>query len=235
MPFIEKVLIENEVVLAPANQHRQRREPMQTVGDFFHQIEAAILWGERNVLHKTQDGDAISPGIVRSKIAVSHLVRHRLADAVAHGPAAEGVQAANQQRTNPRCAAQPKRPRQALALRHRKRRRVENDQSFDALGMAMRERHADHAAPIVQDQREAVAQLQMIEQRFQVRNALPQRVFIAGIIRLIGQTAADMVRHNGAILVAQAEDEIAIVERPGRIAVQHHQRLALAFVEIVIV
>src|SRR5579875_1186205 len=100
--------------------------------------------------------------------------------------------------------------------------------------MPMCEGHADHAAPIMQDQCEILTQLQMIQQRLQVGDALPQRVLISRIIGLIRQTAADMVRHDGAIIVAQSKDELAVIERPCGITVQHHQWLAVAFVEVVV-
>src|SRR5262249_31138456 len=44
--------------------------------------------------------------------------------------------------------------------------------------------------------------------------------------RLVGESAADVVGDDAAEVVAQREDEVAVVERPRRVAVQHHDRLA---------
>jgi hypothetical protein len=60
-PFIKEAAIEDKIAFAPANQHRQRRESLQPVRNFFHQIEPTITGSKRNVLHETQDGDTIPP------------------------------------------------------------------------------------------------------------------------------------------------------------------------------
>ena len=45
---------------------------------------------------------------------------------------------------------------------------VRRDDPLDALRVPRGERHADHAAPVVQDEREVLAQVQVVEQRFEV-------------------------------------------------------------------
>src|SRR5579885_432170 len=91
-PFVEEVTVEHEIALTPANQYRQRGETVQSGGDLVHQIETAISRSQRNVLHETQDGDAIPPGIIGSEITLAHLRRQWLCHAITDGPAAEGVQ-----------------------------------------------------------------------------------------------------------------------------------------------
>ena len=58
-------------------------------------------------------------------------------------------------------------------------------------------------------------------------------VSIGIITRLIGQAAAHVVRHDDPVVVAQLADEIAVVERPGGVAVYSHHRFSTPLVEIV--
>src|SRR5262249_22525583 len=54
-----------------------------------------------------------------------------------------------------------------------------------------------------------------------------------GIVRLIRQPAADVVGSNCAVFIAQGEDEIAVIKRPGRVAVDHDHGFGLPFVQVV--
>jgi hypothetical protein len=61
-----------------------------------------------------------------------------------------------------------------------------------------------------------------------------QRVVVLRIVGLVRQAHADVVGHDAAVLVAQAEHQVAPVEAPRGIAVQHDDDLAVAraFVEV---
>ena len=99
--------------------------------------------------------------------------------------------------------------------------------------MALRVSHADHAAPIVQHQRQVVPDTEMIEQCLQVLDAAGQGVVVVGIVGFVGQAAADVIGNDDAPAAAQAENQRAVEKGPGRVAVEHDHWLALALVEIV--
>ncbi len=114
-----------------------------------------------------------------------------------------------------------------------KRAGVEHDNSRDAFGMPHRPGHADHSAPIVQHQRDVAAHVQAAEQGSQVVDPASQGEIIMRRVGLVGQSAADVIGHDAAEAVAQCGNQIAIVKRPGGIAMKHDDGVALALVEIV--
>ncbi len=61
------------------------------------------------------------------------------------------------------------------------------DQPGDPLGMSRGETHPDRASPVVDDQRQAAVELEVVEQGFEVANPALKRVFIAVIPRLVGR------------------------------------------------
>jgi hypothetical protein len=113
-----------------------------------------------------------------------------------------------------------------------KRRRVEHDQPFHPFGKSRRPRRADHSAPVVQNERHVVVELQMIQKRGQIGDAALEAIWVLRQGRLIGQSAADVIGYDAAIAAAEAQDEVAVEERPCRIAVHHHDGRAVAFVEV---
>ena len=75
---------------------------------------------------------------------------------------------------------------------------------------------------------------QVIEQRFQVIDATAPGCSRSGVVGLVGQAAADVVGHDDPVrLCREGSDQVAVVERPRRVAVEHDDRLALALVEVV--
>ena len=68
------------------------------------------------------------------------------------------------------------------------------------------------------------------------RSAHPafQGVLIPRVVGLVREPAADVVGDDRPVRGAQRFDEPPVVERPGRVAVDHHDRLPLALVEVVV-
>jgi hypothetical protein len=130
-----------------------------------------------------------------------------------------------------RSPAQPERARQFLALGQVEGRRVEQDQPADPARMARGVGHADHAAPVVHQQRDRSLDAGLLDECVEVVDAPAQRVVVLVFAGLVREAAADVVRRDHPVRIAQAEHEVAVEERPGRIAVQHEDRVAAAFVE----
>ena len=90
---------------------------------------------------------------------------------------------------------------------------------------------ADRAAPIVRQQRRAASD--RAARRACTRSSIRCCERVVVILRLVGQPAADVIDGDAAIAVAQAEDQVPPIERPGRVAVHEQQRLAGPFVDVV--
>ena len=69
----------------------------------------------------------------------------------------------------------------------------------------------------------------MIDQHCQVINVLRECVVV--FLRLVGQSATHMIGHHAPELASQTLDQVAVIKRPGRIAVEHEQGFALPFVD----
>lgn len=67
----------------------------------------------------------------------------------------------------------------------------------------------------------------------------PRKVFnmrgksVRIILRLSGEPASNMVHGNDAVLVAKTFNQIAIIKRPRRIAMQENHDRSVAFVDVV--
>ena len=109
---------------------------------------------------------------------------------------------------------------------------VEDHQSSNPFGMFGGVRHADHPAPIVDDQCQVPGSTAVIEPFAQVGHSTSQRIFVTVVARLIGQSAADVIGDQAAIPVSQTFYEVSVVVRPVRIAMQHDDGVALPFIEI---
>ena len=89
---------------------------------------------------------------------------------------------------------------------------------------------ANRAAPIVDNQIDFV-DAKLAYQLAKVRDMVfePVRVFL----RLVRQPTADMVGNDHAMGGAQGGDQAAIIERPGRVAMDHQNNAATAFIDII--
>ena len=75
--------------------------------------------------------------------------------------------------------------------------------------------------------------LEMVEEPLQVIDPPLQGVVVTVVTRLVGEAAADVVRDDAAVAAAQGEDQVAVVEGPGGVAVEHDHRLAAPLVQVV--
>ena len=89
---------------------------------------------------------------------------------------------------------------------------------------------ANRAPPIVREQRRA-GQIEAFDQVDQIVDPLLERVAV--VLRLIRKSAADVIDGEAAVAIAQAENQIPPVKRPGRVAVDKQQRLAGPFIDVV--
>ena len=69
--------------------------------------------------------------------------------------------------------------------------------------------HADHATPVMHQERDAASNAELVNQRFQIINAALQCIWIALFIRLVRQPAADVIGGDHPMGPAQTENQIA--------------------------
>src|SRR5579871_3926190 len=115
-----------------------------------------------------------------------------------------------------------------------KRAGIQDHEPRDSLRMPHRPRHSDHPAPIMNHERDVAANVQAVHQVREVVDAAFQTEVVTIRARFVGQSAADVVGHDAAIRIAECQHEIAIVEGPSRVAMQHDDRLALTLIQIMI-
>ena len=70
------------------------------------------------------------------------------------------------------------------------------------------------------------------EQSLKVGNPLFEGVGVGFPVGFVGFSAADVVRNDGAVAVAERGDQVAVIEGPGRISVEHDERFSAAFVQV---
>ena len=96
----------------------------------------------------------------------------------------------------------------------------------------MRDRHADHSAPVVKHQRDALIDAERIEQRFEIENSIDETIRIALERRFVRKAAPDVIESDATVRRAQSLDETAEIERPRGVSVDHDDRIADAFVHV---
>ena len=234
LPLGEEVLVEDPVLFPPANQRGGLAEQVELRLSFADRREGRVLRRERDVLHEAKLREAAGLGGVRREIGVALDGReHAGAHAPARDEADEKTGLADEQRVEGRVAADPKRRRELLRLGEMERTGVQQHESRDAFRMPRGVGHANHPAPVMHHERELRRQLQVLDECFEVAHAALQRELVMRVVGLVGEAAADVVGHDDAALPAQAEHELAVVEGPRRIPMQHHDSLAAALVEVV--
>ena len=129
--------------------------------------------------------------------------------------------------TQPGNAAGPNPPRNEWG---RKRTRVQQDERTESLGSSHGRTQTDRASPVVRHERD-ILQRQPIQQCHQIGNMLPQCVRV--ILRLVTQTAADMIDRHNPIVLAKVRDQAPPIEGPGRVPVHHHHWPSRAFIDVV--
>jgi len=108
------------------------------------------------------------------------------------------------------------------AVRTPKCRCVHKDEPLESVGQARRRSHPDCPTPIVNDQSNP-PQVEMFDQLRQVGNSLFQGEGIFCFIRLVRESAPDMVGSNASVLVAEFRNQTPPEIGPRRIAVYHEQ------------
>ena len=157
---------------------------------------------------------AVVPAVVRRDVGGAHRRAASAACAEARGAARESVEAADQPARRAG-VSRPSHSRQGMRLAAGSGNAavLRMTRRFDARGVLERPAEADHAAPVVHRQRHGRRDAQVVEQALEVVDARLQRV---GVLRhrsrLVGQAHADVVGHDAAVLVAQAQHQLAPVD-----------------------
>ena len=86
----------------------------------------------------------------------------------------------------------------------------------------------------MEDEGDLLAQAESFEEGFKIIDALLQGKSVAGIDRFVGEAATDVIGDDHPVLIPQGKDEIAVVEGPGRVAMEHDHGFALPFIKIVV-
>ena len=79
---------------------------------------------------------------------------------------------------------------------------VQDYQAFDSLRVTSGPSHADHAPPVVHYERDLAVQLQVVDEPLQVLHAALEAVWIRVVVRLVRESAPDMVGHHDPVAVA---------------------------------
>ena len=106
---------------------------------------------------------------------------------------------------------------------------VRDDEAPDAFRMPARKFQTDRPAPVVHEQGD-VAKVEMIEQGGEPAG-MTLRMMVLAPAAARRQAEADMIRRDAAELRAKRPDRMTEFERPGRVAVHEHDRLAFALVD----
>ena len=109
---------------------------------------------------------------------------------------------------------------------------IHDDDFADFLWMPDGVEEADGTSPVMHNQVELRQLEHVIQKRLQIADML--RKTVVPILRLVGIATADVVRSDGAdVLFLNGTDEIAVHERPRRIAVEHDGWKARTDIKIV--
>ena len=91
--------------------------------------------------------------------------------------------------------------------------------------------HADGPAPIVSEERYFL-QFQLLDERRQISDPTGEAEIVFAVLRFVRESATDVVGHNHPIAIAKCRYEVAPVEGPGGVAVDHEQRWPTSLVEV---
>jgi uncharacterized protein with HEPN domain len=73
--------------------------------------------------------------------------------------------------------------------------------------------------------------LKVVEEQFQVSNMAVQAIL--GVLRFVGETTTQMIESNNPVILTKFGDQPAVIIGPGRVAMNHDYRRAIALVEVV--
>src|SRR4051812_49101791 len=94
--------------------------------------------------------------------------------------------------------------------------------------------HPDDPAPIMHNKMDVPRYTFLYEKCFQVIHPLFKCIGVLLITRLIRISAANMVRNQAMKARGELLDKFAVIKRPGWITVEHDNRLAFAFLHIMV-
>ncbi len=201
-PLLEVVRVEYEVADAPEQQRRCLLEVFEPHLGLAHDVVPGIGGPKRDVLDETVHREPVVPRVVGSEVCILLAFRETpLRGAIPECAATEQVEPAHQE-----CAQY--RPRQQQGKRHPfargqvECRRVEDDQPLDPLGVPRGPGHADHASPVVYDERDLSVQRHGLEQEFEVFQAALESVGISVLSRLVRESAAYVVGYDHPVAAA---------------------------------
>ncbi len=109
---------------------------------------------------------------------------------------------------------------------------VEDHQAFDPFRIACRPAETDHATPIVNHEVDVV-EPEVIHEAREITDAAAQGVFVGIVARLVREPTAHVVRNDDAVFIPQISNQVAVVKRPGRVAVHRHDGVAFPLIQIV--
>ncbi len=107
-PFPEKIAVEDEISFSPANQHGCLPEPREIFLGLLQQPIGEIRRSEGDVLDKTQRGDPVPPGVIRTSVSTANLSGHRLLTTPIPGHSCKGVESQDEELDHPGVSTQGK-------------------------------------------------------------------------------------------------------------------------------
>ncbi len=96
-PLPEKIAVEDEIPFSPAHQHRCLLEPIEIFLGLLQQPIGKIRRGEGDVLDKTQRGDPVLPGVIRTSVSTANPSGHRLSATQIPGNSRKGVESQDEE------------------------------------------------------------------------------------------------------------------------------------------
>ena len=88
------------------------------------------------------------------------------------------------------------------------RRRSDEDEPSEPIGLAVGREHADHAAHRVSDEDDVVQVERMDDVEDVLRVALERSIAVVIVLRLVGLSGADIVEEDDAIVVLEGGDDV---------------------------
>ena len=167
-PFPEKMLVEYEIAIAPADEHRNGFQQFQPVLHAGNQIETPVARLQRDILHESMHGDAVCPGVIRGTVGIGNLGGHRLAGHTRFDRTPTECIKTPDKNGSERTAGQLELPRDRFRGGQMKRTRVQHHEPPNPFRVLCGEGHADHPPPVVNDESQIGFRAAPVEPGFQI-------------------------------------------------------------------
>lgn len=212
LPCSQKMLVEDEILHAPEQQHGDMRELKCNVFSRFNDVKAGIGFPEWDRLHEFQDGHPVRRSVVRGEIGIFDRISQWFAR---HAPfrrrVAKRVPLQNHPFAEFGVSRQPESGRELFCCRQSGAPGIDRDYGTDAIGKSSRISHADHAAPVVNDESDRFLNPDRIQEMFQIIDAGFQRKIVAVCIRFVTQTATHVIGDDTAKPILERKDNVSKV------------------------